>query len=189
MKIMWKLESAKADDIIATVVNTAALSAVGVANGRTVPVVILQSDEEKKIDAVINAHSGISGGNCKSQWGCTYDRNTILLHLEFTEPVVVKIIIPLDIIQNGATIDQIIHTQCLYLMTGNPEMKLAQNLCKERILLEVPSREFADEWRKLYKKKYCKHLRKTHHISSKAAKDVFDKLQDEFSFIKKLRIK
>ena len=112
-----------------------------------------------------------------------------MLHLEFTEPIAVKIIIPLEIIRNGATIDQIIHTQCLYLMTGNPEMKLSQNLCKERILLEVPSREFTDEWRKLYKKKYCKHLRKTHHISAKAAEEVFDKLQDEFSWIKKMRMK
>ena len=115
MKIMWKPESAKADDIIATVVNTAALSVAGVANGRTVPVVILQPDDENKIDAVITAHSGISEGNCESQWGCSYDRNTILLHLEFTEPVALKIIIPLDITHNGATIDQIIHTQCLYL--------------------------------------------------------------------------
>lgn len=49
MKIMWKPKSAKADDIIATVVNTAALSVVGVANGRTVPVVILQPDEETLI--------------------------------------------------------------------------------------------------------------------------------------------
>ena len=56
MKIMWKPESAKADDIIATVVNTATLSVVGVANGRTVPVVILQPDDENKIDAVITAH-------------------------------------------------------------------------------------------------------------------------------------
>ena len=60
MKIMWKPKSAKTDDIIATVVNTAALSVVGVANGRTVPVVILQPDDENKIDAVITAHSGIS---------------------------------------------------------------------------------------------------------------------------------
>lgn len=189
MKIMWKPKSVKADDVIATVVNTAALSVAGVANGRTIPVIILQPDEENKIDAVINAHSGISEGNCVSQWGCTNDRNTILLHLEFTEPIAVKIIIPFEIIRNGATIDQIIHTQCLYLMTGNPEMKLSQNLRKERILLEVPSREFTDEWRKLYKKKYCKHLRKTHHISAKAAEEVFNKLQDEFSWIKKMRTK
>lgn len=189
MKSMWKPKSIKTDTIIATVVNIAALSSVGVANGRTIPVVILQPDEDHKIDAVINAHSGISGGNCESQWGCTYDRNTILLHLEFTEPLAVKIIIPLDIIQNGATIDQIIHTQCLFLMTGNPGMKLSQNLHKERILLEVPSREFAEEWGKLYKKKYCKHLRKTYHISDKAAREVFDKFQEEFSWIKKSRIK
>lgn len=189
MKMMWKLKSANADDIIATVVNTAAFSTTGVANGRTVPVVILQSDSESKIDAVIDSHFGMSEGNCQSQWGCTNDRNTILLHLEFREPVAVKIVIPLDIIHNGATIDQIIHTQCLYIMTGTPGMKLSQNLRKERILIEVPSREFADEWRKLYKKKYCKYLRKTHHISSKTAEEVFDKMQDEFSCIKKLRMK
>ena len=58
MKIMWKPKSVKADDVIATVVNTAALSVAGVANGRTIPVIILQPDEENKIDAVINAHSG-----------------------------------------------------------------------------------------------------------------------------------
>lgn len=189
MKNMWKPKFTKTDDIIATVSNIAALSSVGVANGRTIPVIILQPDEEHKIDAIINAHSGIPGGNCESQWGCTYDFNKILLRLEFTEPLAVKIIIPLDIIQNGAIIDQIIHTQCLFLMTGNPGMKLSQNLHKERILLEVPSREFADEWRKLYKKKYCKYLKKKHHISDKAAREVFDKLQEEFNCIKKMRIK
>lgn len=188
MKIMWKIKSARAADI-ATVVNTAALSAAGVANGRTVPVVILKSDEANKIDTVINVHSGISGGNCESQWGCTYDRSTILLNLEFTDPIAVKIIIPLDIVQDGATIDQIIHMQCLYLMTGTPGMKLSQNLNKERILLEIPSRDFADEWKKLYKKQYCKYLRKTHHISSKDAEEIFDKMQDEFDCIKELRIK
>ena len=114
MKIMWKPKSAKADDIIATVVNTAALSVVGVANGRTVPVVILQSDGESKIDAVIDSHFGMSEGNCQSQWGCTNDRNTILLHLEFREPVAVKIVIPLDIIHNGATIDHNSYAMPLY---------------------------------------------------------------------------
>ena len=189
MKNLWKPKLAEEGTIIASVTGTAALSVIGVANGRTVPVVIIQPDEEKIIDAAINAHSGISGGTCESQWGCTYDRNTILLHLEFTTPVAVKIIIPLDIIGNGATIDQIIHTQCMYLMTGEPGTKLSQNLRKERILLEVPSRDFVNEWRKLYKKKYCKYLQKTHHISSKAAEEVFDKLQEEFSCIKKLRMK
>lgn len=189
MKSKWKFRAAKEDDILTTVVNTGALSAYGVANGRTVPVVILQTDREKKIDAAINAHIGISNGNCDSQWGRTCDGNKILLRLEFTVPVAITLIIPFDIISNGATIDQIIHTQCLYLMTGDPGMKLSQNLHKERILLEIPSREFVDEWRRLYKKKYCKHLKKTYHISSSAAEEVFEKIQSEFSCVKKLRMK
>ena len=68
-------------------------------------------------------------------------------------------------------------------------MKLSQTLHKEHILIEVPSRDFADEWQKMYKKKYCKHIRKTHHIPRKVAEDVFEKMQNEFNCVRDLRMK
>lgn len=189
MRNKWRPKVTQAGDIIANVSNSATISVVGVANGRTIPLIILLPDKENKIDAIINAHSGISGGDCESQWGCTCDHNTILLFLEFKNPVAARIIIPLDIIKYGAIIDQIIHVQCLYLMTGELGMKLSQNLEKGKILLEIPSRDFANEWNKLYKKKYCKYLKKTYNISRETAEDIFRKVQEEFSCIKKLRIK
>ena len=189
MKNMWKFKVAKKDEIIASVASTGSVSSTGIANGRMVPVVMLQSDEGKIIETAIKAHMGIENGSCQSQWGCTTDGNTIILSLEISSPVAVKIMIPLDIIEKGATVDQIIHTQCLWLMTGEPGMRLSENLNKERILLEIPSREFASEWRRIYKKKYCNHLRKTYKMSHKAAEEVFEKLQEEFSCVKKMRMK
>lgn len=189
MKNKWRLKTTETEAIIAQVVNTAALSSRGVANGRNVPVVILHPDEESKIDSLISVHSGIPNGNCKSQWGCTFNRNTIFLHLEFTNPIAAKIIIPFDTIKNGLTIDQIIYAQCLYLMTGESGTSFSQNLNKERILLEVPSREFANEWKRIFKKKYCSHLKKTLHISRKTAECVFDKMQFELNYVTKLRVK
>lgn len=189
MKNKWKPRVDNKGDICAKVVNTAALSISGIANGRTIPVVILQSDPDQKIDTAINGHIGIPTGNCLSQWGRTWNGEKILLHLELSSPVAISILIPFDIIGNGPTIDQIIHTQCLYLMTGAPGTKLSENLDKARILLEIPSREFASEWQKMYKKRYCKHLRKTYHISRKASESVFEKIQEEFSSVKNLRVK
>lgn len=188
MRDKWKPQVTQTGDIIAKVSGSAAISVVGVANGRTIPVIIVLPDKENKIDAIINAHCGISAGDCESQWGCTFDHNVILLFLEFKNPVEARVIIPLDIIEYGAIIDQIIHMQCLYLMTGELGMKLSQNLEKGKILLEIPSRDFANEWNKLYKKKYCKYLRKTYHISRETAEDIFEKIQEEFSCIKKLRM-
>ena len=108
MRNKWKPKVTQTGDIIAKVSGSAAISVVGVANGRTIPVIIVLPDKENKIDAIINAHCGISAGDCESQWGCTFDHNVILLFLEFKNPVEARVIIPLDIIEYGAIIDQII---------------------------------------------------------------------------------
>ena len=188
MKNKWKIHRSPTTAITATVVETASLSSAGVANGRNIPVVILQSDSNQLIDKIIAAHSGIPNGICESQWGATLDKNKILLDLEFTTPQKIRIIIPFDVINHGLTINQIVYTQCMYLMTGTTRSKLSENLDKEKVLMEIPSKEFMRAWQYLYKKKYCKYLQKKHNISHKVAVEIFDKMQEELCIFQKMRM-
>lgn len=186
---MRKPKTIPKDAIIAPVVSTSIIAAGKVANGRTIPVFILSPDKEGKINALLESHADIPRGACQVLWGDTYNHDTIFLYLEFINPMTLKIIIPLDTIKDGKAIDFLIHSQCLYLMTGYPKMKLSENLDKPRILLEIPSQEFAKQWKTISKKKACKHFRNNKDISAQQAKELYDGIQKEFEPLINLRLK
>ena len=68
-------------------------------------------------------------------------------------------------------------------------MKLSENLDKPRILLEIPSQEFAKQWKTISKKKACKHFMNNKDISAQQAKELYDGIQKEFEPLINLRLK
>lgn len=177
------------DAICTPIVSNAIVSSEGIANGRGIPVVVVAPDENHIIDNIISTHQSIPSGHVSSQWASSVDQSTIYLILDFSDPVANKVIIAFDIIKYGIIVDQIIFSQCLYLMTGTPGMHFSENTEKPRIILEVPSEDFKDSWGKIYKEKYSGFLQKKYHISQKKAKNIFDEMQKELNELKTLRMK
>lgn len=189
MSNQWKLQRGNSIDFTVSCVTSALISSTGVANGRNIPVVIVKTDPKNVIDDIISIHETIPCGHCDSQWGMTVDRKKVLLSLEFKDPIECKFLIAFDFLKYAAVVDQIIYSQCMYLMTGTPGMKLSENLDKDRILLEIPSESFSEEWERIYRKEYVKYLRQKYQISRKESIEIFDKLKKELNDIKTLRLK
>ena len=176
------------NDILTRVVATAAIACEGVANGRNIPVAIVEPDIDGKINDLIITHKSVKNGNCECQWGTTEGYEYAILSLSFSSPIEQKIILFFDVIKYGIIVDQILYAKCLFLMTGNSETKFSEHIGEPRILLEVPCDDFQEDWNKIYRKKYVEHLREEYKMSKKEALAIFDDVNNEMQKIKTLRI-
>ena len=178
----------QADDIRLPVVASAAITCVGVANGRTIPVVFVSPDEKNIINNIIDMHETIQEGNCLSTWGLTHDKKYVILSLDFQNPISQKVFVFFEIIKFGIVVEQIMYSQCTFLTVGNENSKLSSSMDQKRILIDLDCDDFKDIWSKTFKEVYSKHLRKKHNMSKKQSFRIFDKMLQEWDIFKKLRL-
>ena len=187
MKLRKKYK-AESDEIRLLVAASSTISTVGVANGRNIPVIFVPSDENKKIDSIISFHKNISEGNCISNWGLTSNNQFVILCLDFQDPIKQKVILFFDIIKFGIVVEQVMHSQCLFLTIGDETSRLSLCMEQERLLVDVYCDDFKPIWNETFKKKYSQHLRKKYNVSKKQSIEMFEKILSEWDIIKKLRI-
>lgn len=188
MKNKWSKAAKITDSIYSMVEACSTLTVQGVANGRTIPVLFVENDNENKIGSTINFHQTLKHGVCSTQWGVTEDNKYVLLFLNFSIPTETSIVLFFDILKYGHVVTHIIRMQCLYLAIGNKNSKLSENMDSPKVLIEVKNDEFLKEWTEIFKKEYTKYLRKKHKLSKKEAIDVFDRITKEVSIIEKIRL-
>lgn len=184
----WKKYKTTKTDIICPVVASATIATRGVANGKNIPVIFVEADDNKQVETIIDVHKTTAEGNCRSSWGFTHDKKAAILILTFTDPVPARVVLFFDIIKFGVAIDQILYTQCLYLMIGKENSRLSLCMDEGRLLLEVPGEYYVEEWTKIYRKTYTAHLRNKYKLTAKQAVGVFNKMQAEFTRLKNLRM-
>lgn len=179
---------AKKSDILTNVVATATIASTGIANGRNIPVIIVKSDIDNKIDELIKIHQFVKNGCCESLWAVTNGYEYAMLILSFSSPIEQRIILFFDIIKQGLSVDQILYTKCMYLMTGDEDTRLSLNIDKPRLFLEVTCEGVSANWDTIYRKKYTKYLKNKYNINQKEAETIFNKIRDENNIIKTIRM-
>ena len=187
MNDKWSKVQKVTDFTRSLVVSCSTLTSVGIANGKTIPVIFVENDSENKIESSILLHQNVKQGMCSTQWGIT-DDSKYALFLEFSLPTENRIVLLFDILKHGYIVAHILRMQCMYLMIGTKGAKLSQHLNSPKLLIEVKNEDFLPEWNKIFKKEYTKHLKKKHKLSKKDASEIFDKITQEISIIEKMRL-
>lgn len=170
------------------IISDASISSVNIANGKNIPLVILDTTEYKEIEKAILFHSGINYGKITTIWGKSSDDTLVTLWVNCLEPVPVEFVIPFDVENKVLLIDLIIKTQLLYIQQGKPGDRFKNTMNSPRIMIEIPSTHFYNEWYKLYEKYFTKHFQKK-GMNRKIAKSTAVKLYSELSKIRDFRIK
>ena len=175
------------DEIKLLVAASSAITAIGVANGRNIPVIFVSSDENKKIDDIIAFHENIKEGNCITSWGLTDHNDYAVLYLDFQDPIKQKVILFFDIIRFGIVVEQIMYSQCMFLTIGDEKSKLSLCIDQKKLLVDVFCDDFKDIWSIVFRDKYSKYLRKKYKLSKKQSCEYFDKILKEWDILKKFR--
>ena len=188
MKNNWSKAQKITDFTHSMVVACSTLTSIGIANGKTIPVIFAENDNENKIKSSILLHQNVKHGMCSTQWGITNDNKYALLFLEFSLPTENRIVLLFDIIKHGYIIAHILRMQCMYLMVGTKSSKLSEHLNSPKVLIEVKNEDFLPEWNAIFKKEYTKYLKKNHKLSNKDASEIFERITQEISIIEEVRL-
>jgi hypothetical protein len=135
----------------------------GVADGRMIPVVIVDTTERPDIDDVVRAHTAFSPGDVDSVWfrPSRWSVDRVGLILDFKRPSECVAILEFETQRKGALIDAMVRAQGFYLQPGRPGQHLSDEFDNDRILIEVPSHFFRDAWETIFLKATIRRFKKS----------------------------
>jgi hypothetical protein len=144
------------------IASDAAVATQGTADGRIIPVLILDTSLRPDIEDMIKAHKHVGDGDAKSDWSIPsrLNINKISLILTIIKPSRCVILIEFDIVHQGGVVDQIIQAQGVYIQSGTKGDRLSTTMGHDRIIVEVPSKHFRREWDKILYKALVKDFKK-----------------------------
>lgn len=168
------------------VVGDAAIAAPHVAEGRLIPLVILDTAERPDIEEYIRAHEFHGPGDVKSQWGRSGKSSSVVsLILTFINPTELVAIVDFDIARQGIIVEQILATKGLYLQAGKAGDRLKHDLNKPKVIIEIPDTGFRPIWGKLFFKAVTQEMRKQgldRHRAKRAAEMAIEELRKSGQF-------
>jgi hypothetical protein len=175
------------------IVADASIATVAVGDGRMIPLLIVDASNRPDIEDMVKAHKHIDGqGDVKAGWGrpdTFFDSGVVSLILTFEKPSHCLIILRFDIGKYGGLVDQIIHSQGLYIQPGRPGDRLSTTFDNPRVLAEVPSREFQPEWDRMFRKALRKEFQKKHGMGRAESKLAAEKFITEWRDLSSKRIR
>jgi hypothetical protein len=144
------------------IVSDAAVATQGTAEGRIIPVLIIDTSFRPDIEDMVRAHKHIGAGDVKSAWSIPsrFNINKISLVLTMLKPSQCVIIVEFNIVRQGGIVDQIIHAQGVYIQPGKEGDRLSTTMDHDRILVEVPSKHYRNEWDKIFHKALSKDFKR-----------------------------
>jgi len=139
-----------ADGVVAT---------VGVADGRMVPVLIVDTEGRPDVDHMVKAHKHLPPGDVQTQWGRpTHLKDHVALFLRFQRPVPTDVSLVFNIIEQGILVDLMLTAGAFYLQPGRAGDRLSATMEAPRIIVEVVT-EFKNKWDDLFPKTVRSHFR------------------------------
>ncbi len=128
------------------VVNTALITKADVADGKQIPLVIIDTSNNDNIKNTIKSHVESESGEMVITWGMTKDKEYVILALDSLQPIVARVCIVFDLKNHFATIDKVLKTNLLYIQCGKVGDRVLTEEEPVRILVEIPNTGFEKYW-------------------------------------------
>ena len=147
----FELRHEREKDVL-RIVADGAIAHPGVAEGRLIPLVIVDSSSRPDLEEYIRIHQYIGAGDVICRWGQLIGHdNTVALCLSFSRPAELVAIIEFDLQRSQAVlVEQILATNALYIQAGRDGDRLKHNVNLTKVIVEVPATGFRKFWDKIY---------------------------------------
>ncbi len=143
------------------IISDSAVAQHGLGEGRLIPLVIIDTSSRADIDDLVRLHDAVGLGDVTTYWASfKRKRDRLDLILRFHRPGKCVAILEFDVANQYAIVDMIVRSQSLYLQPGRPGDRLRYSIDKPKILVEIPSRDFASEWDGILHRVVAHQLRK-----------------------------
>ena len=153
-----------------------------IAEGKILPVLLLDTSERPDLKQLIDNHEHTGPGDVQTTWVYIGVRKElILLVLEFKKPSELTIILEFEIASQGILVDQIMRSGAVYLQDGKEGDKVSERVEAPSIVAEVGARTQGLDWDKNWHKQLAKSLRSkglTRAQSNIAARKAIESMRE-----------
>lgn len=164
---------------IVSIVSDSIIMQRNFADGKSIPLIIIDTEDKKEIERSIELHSGVKEGEVQFTWGRTPDFKYILLYVESISPVEIKYMIAFELYKHCALLDIVLKSHLLYVQAGKKGDKLRDDLNKPKLLFAIPQSSYEVEITRLSQKAKMKRFRDL-NVERKDLKDVVKKFNEEW---------
>jgi len=153
------------------IVGDAALAG-SVADGKLLPVLIIDVSDRPDAVEVLRQHQHLaSGGDAQHQWATSRDNtDRVVLLLEFLRPSEVDLVLPFSIERQGILVDSMIRAGAVYLQAGSKGDRLMNTFEAPRVLVELPDTGFATAWESIFEEQMTRVMAARMGVSRKKAR-------------------
>jgi hypothetical protein len=131
----------------------AGMATATVADGKLLPMLILDTSSRPDIEEHIRIHEKLGPGDVRIQWAQRPDhQDEVLLVLSFERPSEFKAFIAFDLTRHqGVLVDQILTSGGFYIQAGRMGDRFRNHIDKPRLIVEAPDTGFKSRWEEIYK--------------------------------------
>jgi hypothetical protein len=148
-----------ADSKILEIVADGAIASHHTADGRLIPVLIVNNSNNDDLNNLIKIHEDTPPGDAESMWAkMRFNSKVIYLVVKFKKPLEVEMSVEFNLSQHNILVDGIVHSKGVYLQPGNNGDNVSDNINAPKILVEIPAGSTIVNWDKTLKKILVKKL-------------------------------
>ncbi len=136
---------------VVPIVGEGAIAHPDIADGRMIPVLIVDCAEHQALYELILVHETTPPGDASLRWGRRIlDKRHVYLTMEFSRPVPTSIAFRFALAKQGSIVDHIINARGVYLQPLQSGTRVSEGFDKPKILVEVPASATFPEWKMLF---------------------------------------
>lgn len=184
----WKIDKGISEKLQLEIVSDALVSSLHIANGKNIPLIIINTLAHPVVETAILAHASVQNGHVRTIWGKSKDDRFITLQFSFVDPVPKEFFVAFNIEKQCGLVDLIINSQLIYIQPGKPRDRLSNTMSSPRLMIEVPSIHFLKEWKLIYLRVMTKHFRQM-GLNKKDSKNATLNLYKELDILRNFRMK
>lgn len=118
-----------------------------IADGRLLPVLILDTSDKPQVRELIRVHGLLPAGDARSQWASSRDDDdVVILQLWFERPIAADLILRFSIEHQAILVESMLTGGGVYLQSGRSGDRLMNTMDEPRILVELPDTGFRPFW-------------------------------------------
>tara|TARA_B100002049_G_C16056358_1_gene366006 strand:- start:3 stop:563 length:561 start_codon:yes stop_codon:yes gene_type:complete len=130
------------------------------ADGRLIPLLILDTHGDSSLLNLVKIHTDSPPGDVESCWALKrFSDKFVYLSLSFERPVEFKLAIKFETSKHSSLIDGIIQSRAVYIQPGKVGDKLSHDVNAPKVLVEIPARTTFNNWDDILVKSIKKRLK------------------------------
>ena len=160
-----------------------------IADGRLIPVLILDASERTDMRELFRQHQHMGPGDARYQWAISLeDEDQVMLLLSFDRPSEVDLALSFSIADEGIVVDSMIRSGTVYLQLGTEDSRVSTALDDPRVLVELPDTGFGPHWDSLFEKRMTRVIAKQMGVPVRTAKPRAKQLIAELRKVTSVRM-